>query len=245
MLKKRKNILILGGSSDIGISLIQRLDTKNYNIGAHCFKGKSRLTKFKNKITILEKNLDTQKKCFQLINQYKKKVGLPDILINLIGEIGNNLDWRKISESDFENIIKINLNSAIFVSQKIFETMKKNKYGKFIFTSTGSVGKAPSSSSLVYGLAKAGIENFSKFLAKEGGKYNIISNCISPGFIKTRLHTKKLKKDANQIKLRSNMNVLKRYGRSEEVAHLMIYLISDKSNFITGENIPITGGDWL
>ena len=73
MFKKRKNILILGGSSDIGISLIQRLDTKNYNIGAHCFKGKSRLTKFKNKITILEKNLDTQKKCFQLINQYKKK----------------------------------------------------------------------------------------------------------------------------------------------------------------------------
>ena len=53
------------------------------------------------------------------------------------------------------------------------------------------------------------------------------------------------KKDTKQIKLRSNMNVLKRYGRSEEVAHLMIYLISDKSNFITGENIPITGGDWL
>ena len=245
MPKGKKNILILVGSSDIGISLIQRLDIKNYKIGAHCYKGKSRLSKYKDKVVIIKKNLNTKKKCFQLVNEFKKKVGPPDILINLIGEIGQTSDWQKITEKDIENLTKINLNSAIFTSQKIFELMKKNKHGKFIFMSTGSVGKRPSSNSLVYGLAKASIENFSKFLAKEGGKFNIISNCISPGFIKTRLHTRKLRKNAKQIKLRSSMNVLKRAGRSEEVAHLMIYLISDKSNFITGENIPITGGDWL
>ena len=245
MPKEKKNILILGGSSDIGISLIQRLNSKNYKIGAHCHKGKLRLSKYKDKVIVFEKNLNTQKKCIQLVNEFKKKVGPPDILINLIGEIGKISDWQKITEKDFENLTKINLNSAIFTSQRIFELMKKNKYGKFIFMSTGSVGKGPNSNSLVYGLPKASLENFSKFLAKEGGKFNIVSNCISPGFIKTRLHTRKLKKNKKQIKLRSSMNVLKRSGRSEEVAHLMIYLISDKSNFITGENIPITGGDWL
>lgn len=242
---KKKNILILGGSSDIGLSLINLIDTNKYNIGAHCYTGDSRLIKHVKKVRILKKNLNNKKNCNELVEVFINKIGTPNIIVNLIGEVGKRVDWKKLTEKNFDNIFKINLASALFISQKIFNLMKKNKYGKFIFVSTGSVNKGASPKNLLYVLAKAGIENFSKTLAKEGGEFNITSNCVSPGFINTRLHSTKLKKNKKDFLKRSGQNVLKRPGTTEEVANLINYLILDKSNFITGENIAITGGDWI
>ena len=84
-----------------------------------------------------------------------------------------------------------------------------------------------------------------KILAKEGGKNKIYVNCIAPGFILTRLHTKKLKKTKKQIKKRKRLNVLNESGRPSEITNLIEYLISDNTKFITGEIIRVDGGDWL
>ena len=97
----------------------------------------------------------------------------------------------------------------------------------------------------VYASSKAAVSSLTKILAKEGGKHKIYVNCIAPGFILTRLHTKKLKKTNNQIKNRKKLNVLNEYGSPSEITNLIKYLISDNTKFITGEIIRVDGGDWL
>jgi|TARA_B110000259_G_scaffold177490_1_gene214712 NAD(P)-dependent dehydrogenase (short-subunit alcohol dehydrogenase family) len=248
MKNKKKNILILGASSDIGLSLLQKINYNEYFVGAHCnssFKRLSNNVKKNKGITIFTKNLSSQLNCHNLVDQFIKKAGKIDVLVQLTGNIDKSISWEKLKSKNLNNDININLNSTIYVSQKVFTNMKKRNSGKFIFTSTGSTNHGGNSSTLGYALSKAGIELFSKTLAKEGGKYNITSNSIAPGFISTRFHTKKLKKNKKSMKERANLNILKRAGSVEDVSNLIYFLISNKSDFITGENIPITGGDWL
>ena len=84
--------------------------------------------------------------------------------------------------------------SSIFYFSNCFQKDEK-KGGKIIFTSTSSADKGGSKNSVGYGIAKSGLIALTKILAREGGKFKIKVNCIAPGFILTRLHTKKLKKD--------------------------------------------------
>lgn len=250
---KKKNILILGASSDIGLKLLEKINFKKYNIGAHCNKNFKSLIEFKKKniylnkdnFQIIKKNLSNQKNCHDLVRKFIKIFKKIDILVQLTGSLCRSVNWKKIKAKHLTNDININLNSTIFVCQKVFLNMKKNKKGKFILTSTGSTNYGGSANSLGYGISKAGLELFSKLLAKSGGKYNITSNTISPGFIKTKFHKIKTKNFNKFVKDRSNFNILKRPGSTDDVSNLIYFLISEKSNFITGENIPITGGDWL
>ena len=244
-----KNILILGASSDIGLSLLNVLkNNPNYKIGAHCNKGSQRLKNFTKKnlasIKIFSKDLKNKKNCEDLVNKYLNWSKSIDILIQLNGSVSSNKNWELVNEKNWNKGLSINLSAPFFISQMIFKKMKK-RGGKIIFTSTSSANKGGGINSISYGIAKAGLMALTKILAKEGGKNKIYVNCIAPGFILTRLHTKKLKKTKKQIKKRKGLNVLNESGRPSEITNLIEYLISDNTKFITGEIIRVDGGDWL
>lgn len=247
---KKKKILITGASSDIGLELIKKLNDRNFIIGAHCFKGKKRLisvinNKFdKKNIKIFSKNLNTKSQCKKLVKKFHKWSKGLDIFIQLHGNVSKVTNWKNLNEKNFIKDIQINLSSNFFLSQEIFKIMQKTG-GKLLFTSTSSALHGGGSNSMAYGLAKSGLISLSKGIARDGGRYKIISNCIAPGFIDTRFHSKVMKRTKKQIKKRAKFNLLNKAGSPSEVADLIFYIVSDKSNFITGQVINVDGGDWV
>jgi 3-oxoacyl-[acyl-carrier protein] reductase len=246
----KEKILILGASSDFGISLVETLlKKKNCILGLHCFLGKKRLEnllskiKSNNKIKIFQSNLVNQKNCHTLVENFLNWSGGVDKFIQLNGNVSKVKIWTKLKQKDFEKDININLSSVFYVSQKIYENMKK-KGGKIVLTSTSSALHGGGETSLAYGISKSGLISLVKAIARFGAKYNIIANAIAPGFIDTRFHTKVMKRNKNQLKNRLKFIKLNKIGTPEDITKLIMFLIFE-NNYTTGEVISIDGGDWI
>ena len=98
---------------------------------------------------------------------------------------------------------------------------------------------------MAYGIAKLGVQALTKGMAREGGKYNILVNAIAPGLINTRFHKERLGRTSSEIKKRAKLSKLKRLGQPEEIAAIIDCLISNDVNYMTGEVISVSGGDWI
>ncbi len=243
-----KKILIIGASSDIGISLIKKLSPQNYQIGAHCFKGKKILEKVlkksSNRYKIFVKNLSSQASCNKLVQEYIKWSKGVDGLVQLNGNISKLKLWNKLNEKNWNKDFLVNLSTPFFITQKIFEKMKK-KGGKIILMSTASAKFGGGKNTIAYGIAKSGVQSLTKFLAREGGKFKILVNCVAPGLILTKFHKDKLKRSRKDLLKRKKMNKLNEFGSPEEIAFLISNLLSNETKFITGEILKIDGGDWI
>jgi len=241
------NILILGASSDIGIKLLETLKDKDYKIGAHCYKNDIKLKKFKKKFhsfKIFKQNLSSQKDSLKLFRSYMKWSKKIDVLVHLSGNVSKIKNWENLPEKNLMDDYKLNFSSIFFLVQKIFNSMKK-KGGKILLTSTSSAIHGGGEDSFGYGLAKLNLLYLSKALARFGGKYNIISNCINPGYIDTKFHTKVMKRSRKDLNIRKTKNKLGRAGSPKEVAEFILFLISRKTNYYTGQDFNIDGGDWI
>ena len=245
-----KKILILGASSDIGLEFLKHLELSNFIVGAHYYKGKKRLINFiKNNnvdtnFKIIQKNLKDQKASYSLFNEFIKWSGGIDVLIQLNGNISSVISWEKLKEKDWKSDIAINLGAPFFVAQKAFNHMKK-KGGKIIFTSTASAQHGGGNNTMAYGIAKAGLEALTKGMAREGAKCNILVNAIAPGLINTRFHKERARRTSSEIKRRIKLSKLNRFGQPQEVSSIINHLLSDDVNYMTGEVISISGGDWI
>jgi len=245
-----KKILILGASSDMGLALLNRLDLSSFIVGAHCYKGKKRIVNFiKNKnnntnFKIIEKNLENKKAAHFLVDEFIKWSGGIDILVQLNGNVSSVISWERLREKDWKKDIAINLGAPFFVAQKVFNYMKKSG-GKIILMSTASAQHGGGNKTMGYGIAKAGVEALTKGIAREGARYNILVNAIAPGLINTRFHKEKLGRTSSEMKKRVKLSKLKRLGQPGEIAAIIDCLISDDVNYMTGEVISVSGGDWI
>ena len=160
-----------------------------------------------------------------------------DILINNAGITDDSLFIRMNLEK-WQNVIKTNLDSNFILTNKISKQMIKNKWGRII-NITSVVGHIGNIGQANYCAAKSGIIGMSKSIASELAKWNITVNCISPGFIKTNM-TDSLSEENK--KLITQKIPLGRIGLPDDVAKCVKFLVSDDSNYITGETIHINGG---
>ena len=160
-----------------------------------------------------------------------------DILVNNAGITRDNLLMR-MQEDDFNQVIKVNLNSVFNMTKAVQKTMLKQRSGSIINMSSvvGIKGNAGQSN---YSASKAGIIGFSKSIALELGSRNIRCNVIAPGFIETEM-TEKL--DEKIIENWRNSIPLKRGGSPEDVAKACVWLGSDMSTYVTGQVLNIDGG---
>ena len=160
-----------------------------------------------------------------------------DILVNNAGITRDNLLLR-MQEEDFNQVIKVNLNSVFNMTKAVQKTMLKQRSGSIINMSSvvGIKGNAGQSN---YSASKAGIIGFSKSIALELGSRNIRCNVIAPGFIETEM-TEKL--DEKIIENWRNSIPLKRGGTPEDVAKACVWLGSDMSTYVTGQVLNIDGG---
>ncbi len=160
-----------------------------------------------------------------------------DILVNNAGITRDNLLMR-MQEEDFNQVIKVNLNSVFNMTKAVQKTMLKQRSGSIINMSSvvGIKGNAGQSN---YSASKAGIIGFSKSIALELGSRNIRCNVIAPGFIETEM-TEKL--DEKIIENWRNSIPLKRGGTPEDVAKACVWLGSDMSTYVTGQVLNVDGG---
>ena len=240
---KNKKAVITGATGGIGNSIIEKFHSEGAKV-LGTGTNEDKLSKLKNDFNgMIFKRFDISKH-----DEIEKFVdaacdeleGCPEILINNAGITKDNLSLR-MSQTEWQQVIDINLTSTFLLCKFFLKKMIKNKFGKIInITSvvghTGNVGQAN------YAASKSGIIGMSKSLALEYAKKNININCISPGFIKTNM-TEKISDDMKSTLLsRIPMN---RLGTGEDVSNTVVFLSSELSSYITGETIHVNGGMYM
>ena len=175
------------------------------------------------------------KKASELILSKTDKI---DIIVNNAATISTAL-FQMTTVQSVKKTFEINFFHQFRFTQIISKSMIKKKYGNIVFIASSSAQDGNPGRS-TYSSSKAAIISLSKTLSREYGKENIRVNCISPGPINTEMLIKNSPKSIiEEIVDRSS---LKRLGSPEEVANLVLFLCSDLSSFITGQNIRIDGG---
>jgi acetoacetyl-CoA reductase len=174
-----------------------------------------------------------------LIDQALERFNRVDVLIN---NAGINIDrtLRKLSIDDWDKVIQVDLNSAFYTVHAVLEHMTDQGGGKIINMSS-FVGEAGNIGQANYSAAKAGLLGFTKTAAQELARFGITVNAICPGFIETDM-VANIPEEAQQ-KLRKQVP-LGRFGKPEEVARAVRYLIED-GDYITGQSIDINGGIYI
>ncbi len=175
--------------------------------------------------------------CEEAVKKAIDKFGRIDILVNNAGITKDNLLIR-MSEEDFDRVIKINLKGTFNCTKVISRIMMKQRYGRIINIASvigliGNVGQAN------YAASKAGIIGVTKSVAKELASRNVTVNAIAPGFIQTEM-TDVLPEEVKAKMLESIP--LKRPGKPIDVAHAALFLASDYSSYITGQVLVVDGG---
>ena len=176
-------------------------------------------------------------KAQELAKEVLTEFGRIDVLINNAGITKDNLLLR-ISEEDFDQVIKVNLKSVFNLTKAVIRPMMKQRAGSIINMSS-VVGLKGNAGQANYAASKAGIIGFSKSVALELGSRNIRSNVIAPGFIETEM-TAKL--DEAIVQGWREGIPLKRGGTPEDIANACVFLASNLSSYITGQTLSVDGG---
>ena len=240
----KKKILILGGSSDIGISLIKKLNFKKYDIIAHYSSNKKVLKSFsknnKNKeIKIIKLDFSKIKTGNASVSLKKKFNFKYDIVINLIGYVDNK-GFENSSLESMVTSIKINALIPLIIFRGAIKYMVKKNWGRIINCSSIGVKFGGGKNSFNYSFSK----HCSEFLPnvyKDYIKKNILINNLRIGLTKTKL-LKKMKKQ-NKLKKRVKLIPMKRLAEPNEISDFIINLIDEKNSYMGNQTISISGGE--
>lgn len=175
-----------------------------------------------------------------LLEFVKSQHGAVNILVNNAGITRDNLLLR-MKPDEWSSVINTNLNSLYRLSKACLRGMTKARWGRIINISS-VVASSGNAGQTNYAASKAGIEGFSRALAKEIGSRGITVNCIAPGFIETDM-TRALSEQQTEAML--NQIPLARLGKPEEIAVVVGFLASSTGAYITGETIHINGGMYM
>jgi len=235
----KNKVLVLGGSSDIGIAVIRKLLKKNYDVTAHFSSNNKNLKKkFKN-INLIKVNFSSisSKNINSTIN--KKKLNNFNYIINLVGYIDNK-SFLETNLASMIKSLKINALIPMLIIRSNLKNMEKRKFGRILNCSTIGVKFGGGEFSFNYNLAKHCLEfipNKFKYFAEK----NVLINNLRIGFTDTKIHNhmKKTLKGAKRVKLIP----IKRMSNPDEISEYIISLISEKNSYMTGQTLTVAGGE--
>lgn len=240
----KKTVLITGGSRGIGSALVKVFAKNNYNVIINYLKSEkealylqSSLLKEGYSALVYKADIRKRSEVESMIKEGIRRFGSIDVLVNNAG-ISQQKLFTDITENEWDYMLDVHIKGMFNCSQCVLPNMISNKKGKIINISSiwGMVG---ASCEVHYSTAKAGIIGFTKALAKEVGPSNIQVNCVAPGIIETEMNSFL---DEEEKKWLVEDTPLMRFGKPEEVAENVLYIASDKADFITGQVISINGG---
>ncbi|MCD8513782.1 MAG: 3-oxoacyl-ACP reductase FabG [Nitrincola sp.] len=176
----------------------------------------------------------------QVLKAIVERFGAIDILVNNAGITRDNIMMR-MKDDEWDSVINTNLSANFRLAKGCLRGMTKARWGRIISISSvvGSMGNAGQAN---YAAAKAGLEGFSRALAREIGSRNITVNCVAPGFIETDMTSGLAEEHKNVLQ---NQIPMSRLGQPEEIAAVVGFLASEGGSYITGETIHVNGGMYM
>ena len=189
------------------------------------------------RVFVTPANLSDADSIAALIKAAEGAMGQIDILINNAGITRDGL-FMRMKDEDWEQVLNVNLSSAMRLSRAVLRGMMKRRHGRIIGI-TSVVGVTGNAGQGNYAAAKAGMIGMTKSLAQEIANRGITANCIAPGFIKTAMTEKLNEKQQEAI---NGSIPAARMGTPEEIAAAAVYLASDEAAYITGQTLHINGG---
>ena len=175
-----------------------------------------------------------------LFLEINKDFGSPTVLINNAGITRDNLLMR-MKLDEWQSVVDTNLNSMFRVTKLCLKGMTKARWGRIINISS-VVGASGNPGQTNYAASKAGIEGFTRSLAKEIGSRGVTVNSVAPGFIDTDMTSSLAETQVDSLLAQIP---LRRLGTPQEIASVVRFLVSEKSNYITGETIHVNGGMFM
>jgi meso-butanediol dehydrogenase/(S,S)-butanediol dehydrogenase/diacetyl reductase len=189
-------------------------------------------------------NVAVEDEIKELIALALKTYSQVDILCNNAGIAGDLVDLEVQDADDWRRVYETNVMGAVFGTKHVAKHMRERKCGAIVNTASVA-GIRSGAGGNAYSASKAALINFTQTAACDLGGYNVRVNAVCPGLIETGM-TKPVFDYAREIgkfgKLGSRCE-LKRYGRPQEVAYAILFLASDEASYITGQALPVDGGN--
>lgn len=196
------------------------------------------IRKMDKKVLSIKADVSDNDQVQNVIRKTVNNFGKIDVLVNNAGIVGPIAPIVNVTEDDWDKTMRINLKSVFLFCKGVVPIMVKNKKGSIVNVASIAAKEANESQS-AYSASKAGVMCFSRVLAKEVAKDGIRVNAISPALINTDMPAHLSKEQLETLLKKIPMG---RMGDPEEAADLILYLSSEKSSFVTGQCINITGG---
>ena len=240
ILDRKKKVLILGASSDIGLSVIKLFLKKNWEVYGHYNSNPSNLNKIKKqfdkRLFLMKADLSNQNS----VKVFLKKIKKENIIsyINLVGYLDNK-SFENFTIDSLVKTVKINAIIPLFIQKEMTKKMIKQKFGRILNISSIGVKYGGSKFSFSYSFSKNSIEYFPKYL-KDLTHKNILHNVLRVGVVNTKLLREVKSKN---IKKRVSLIPIKRMASQEEIAKSIYNLASEENTYISGEIITIAGGE--
>lgn len=235
-----KIALITGAASGIGLETAKKF-MKEGAIIAACDYNEEALKKAQSELgqnyKIYKMDVSKHDDVKSTVDQIAKELGKIDVLVNNAGITKDNFLVR-MSESDFDAVISINLKGVFNVTQSVVPHMMNQRNG-VILNASSVVGIYGNIGQTNYAASKAGLIGMTKTWAKELARYNVRVNAVAPGYIKTPMTENLPEKVTNLMKEKTPLG---RMGESSDVANAYLFLASDEASYITGQILGIDGG---
>jgi 3-oxoacyl-[acyl-carrier protein] reductase len=240
---KGRVALITGGARGIGKAIVSELASQGCDvvISDVDMDGATAVAEEMKKLGVrslaVKTDVSEADQVDSMVKQTLESLGKLDILVNNAGITRDTLLMR-MSEEDWDLVLKVNLKGAFLCTQKVIRPMMNQRSGKIINMASvvgimGNVGQAN------YASSKAGLIGFTKSVAREVSSKNVQVNAVAPGFIETEM-TSNLSQEVKDFFL-ANIPA-KRAGTAEDVARVVSFLASSASDYITGQVIQVDGG---
>ena len=235
--------LVTGGVRGIGLAICERLAARGVKVAAGYSRDKETAQRFLDSHSggsIHQGNIGNHEDCVRVINEVLDQHGRLDILVNNAG-ITIDKTARKMSASDWDRVVAINLSGAFYLSQAILQHMLDRGSGRIINISS-VIGSSGNIGQVNYAAAKSGMFGLTMSLAQETARKGLTVNTVTPGYISTDMTA--AVPEAAMEKVLTKIPV-GRLGEPDEVARVVEFLADPDSAYITGQIYAVNGGMYM
>ncbi len=243
---KNKNIIITGASRGIGFEIADMFASLGANVAICATKQDAldtaavHLQKHGIKVYAQVVNVADAAQTEDFVNKAIAALGGVDVLVNNAGITKDNLLVR-MSETDWDAVLDINLKGAFLMSKYVLKYMMKERKGSVV-NLTSVVGESGNGGQANYSASKAGLIGLTKSCAKEFASRNIRVNAVAPGFVETEM-TSKLEEKVKESVLATIP--LKRFASAKDIAKAVLFLAGEDASYITGHILAVNGGLYI
>lgn len=241
MSEQKRTVLVSGGSRGLGAGIVQQFLEDGHKVATFSRNSTSQVEQWEkdypDSFYFASLSLTDDEGCRSFVTDVEEKFGAVEVLVNNAGMANTALVALESNEA-IDRLVDLNLKGTFYLTRRVVRSMLSLRWGRIINISS-IVGLSGYRGLSVYSATKAGLDGFTRSLARELGARNITVNSVAPGYLTTEM-TEEL--DSRQTRQIVGRTPLGRLGNPEDVAKVIAFISSDDAAFITGQVIVVDGG---